>query len=209
MKAVLVTGHEDVDIRIDQIKQSTLFSGDNIMLCDNSIHRGSIRKYLRNSFPESIMLFGHGSPKGLFNSDFSELLINSDLVNILRNRQIVGQWCYASQFAHRYRLTGYFSSMYISNNWEANDTLNVIVSNDEVYELDLIYMSRLLDLIQNHWDKMAEWPDMMRDIAAEEMKNNPIVKFNYEGLEYFDGVNLPRSPRRRQWDVFRNGCCML
>ena len=62
-----------------------------------------------------IIITGHGDPQGLYNERWDGRVIDSSMVNLLRNKEIIGIWCYASEFANRYDLMGFFTSMFISN----------------------------------------------------------------------------------------------
>ena len=46
--------------------------------------------------PEKIVLIGHGTEYGLLNEQLNGYLINSEMVHLLRDKEIIGIWCNAS-----------------------------------------------------------------------------------------------------------------
>ena len=69
-----------------------------------------IEKYPR------IFMLGHGGPSGLFGPGY---LIGSQFGEILRGKTGLYVWCHAVEYAHRYKLTGLVSGMFISEVAEA------------------------------------------------------------------------------------------
>ena len=67
---------------------------------------------------ETLLCFGHGSPRGLFSHDFKGMLIDDKSVPLLVNREMIGIWCYASNFGIVHNLRGFFTYMFISNHEE-------------------------------------------------------------------------------------------
>ena len=128
---------------------------------------------------EPVLLLGHGSPYGLFDMRYG-LIINDSDANILKDRpNLVGIWCYASSYAHKHGLKGFFSGMFISEEPEAwvNDV------EAEAEEID-----------GKAWDFARRFGDMLRagksleEIAAELMKpchrDSELTRFNYERLTW-------------------------
>lgn len=70
---------------------------------------------------ERIIFIGHGTECGLLNQRLDGYIIDSKSVQFLRGKDIIGIWCSASCFAARYDLTGFFTSMFISNSDELVD----------------------------------------------------------------------------------------
>lgn len=67
---------------------------------------------------EKIVLIGHGTECGLLNQRIDGYIIDSRMVQFLRGKDVICIWCNASNFADRYDLTGFFTSMFISNTRE-------------------------------------------------------------------------------------------
>ena len=128
---------------------------------------------------EPVLLLGHGSPYGLFDMRYGLIIKDSD-ANILKDRpNLVGIWCYASSYAHKHGLKGFFSGMSISEETEAwvNDV------EAEAEEID-----------EKAWDFARRFGDMLRagkpleEIAAELMnpchRDSELTRFNYERLTW-------------------------
>lgn len=61
-----------------------------------------------------IIMLGHGSSSGLFDSLQKSYLVDGNLAGCLRDKECIGIWCYASEFAKKYSIPGFWSGMYIS-----------------------------------------------------------------------------------------------
>jgi len=68
---------------------------------------------------DKIIMLGHGSGDGLFSSHHDKFIIDSSFTNLLRQKKLIGIWCYAVDFADRHNLKGLFSGMIISEMDEA------------------------------------------------------------------------------------------
>lgn len=66
---------------------------------------------------DRIVMLGHGSNKGLFG--FNRLVIDSNLVYLLREKKCVCIWCNADEFVNKYELKGFYTGMIISEYEEA------------------------------------------------------------------------------------------
>lgn len=86
---------------------SGIYKGlDNITLCYNR-SKSNIKRILRITGDEPVMLLGHGTPQGLLNISQTGFAVGSEHVEWLRNRLVIGIFCYASDFADRYGLRGF------------------------------------------------------------------------------------------------------
>lgn len=127
---------------------------------------------------DRIIMLGHGSPTGLFNSQFDHI-IWSNQVYLLKSKICVGIWCHASDFAMKYDLKGFFTSMFISEVsesyhyqiWETQE--NITISN----ELFASNMAKLIDLpVDSMFSSISE---------AYSIENSELVRFNKEGFRCF------------------------
>jgi len=64
-----------------------------------------------------IMMLGHGDGYGLYG--FDRRIITSDLVYLLKEKEVVCVWCNADVFVEKYQLTGIYTGMIISEEYEA------------------------------------------------------------------------------------------
>ena len=167
----------------DATMLSCIYKGlDNITLCYNS-SKNNIKRILRITGDEPVMLLGHGTPQGLLNVSQNGFAVGSEHIECLRNRTVIGIFCYASDFADRYGLHGFFTSMFISNMEEA-----VILQRDaDCTEEDIASQQRLFcDMIRTLLvDRipMKQWPSILQGQADLSI---PFVRFNYEALTYYD-----------------------
>ena len=137
-----------------------------------------------------IIITGHGDPQGLYNERWDGRVIDSSMVNLLRNKEIIGIWCYASEFANRYDLMGFFTSMFISNVEEyvycGFDLLPT--TEEDINRENYKFAKQINDFIKN---------DIPISIWVEKLQNNcsdlNFVKYNYEALYYESKTNSERS----------------
>lgn len=162
---------------------SSIYDGlDNVMVCYNH-GKSNIKRLLRITGNEPVMLLGHGTPMGLLNISQNGFAVGSEHVEWLRNRPVIGIFCYASEFADKYGLQGFFTSMFISNMGEA-----IIEQRDQLATDELIASQQKLfcDRIRNLIDTntpLSQWVDILQSQADLSI---PFVRFNYEALCYFE-----------------------
>lgn len=153
---------------------------DNIIVSYNR-SKSNIKRLLRITGNEPVMLLGHGAPQGLLNISQNGFAVGSDSVEWLRNRDVIGIFCYASEFADRYGLRGFFTSMFISNMQEAIMEQRSQGATDEIisYQQEL-FCNRIRKLIDDKVP-LCLWPSSLQ---VEADWSIPFVRFNYEALTY-------------------------
>ena len=129
---------------------------------------------------DTIVLIGHGTDHGLLNKNLNGYFIDSGWVNLLRNKTIIGIWCNASNFADRYELTGFFTSMFISNAQELIDCGFQTFDNcDEVIRTqNQIFASRINQLLSTNIPS-RDWSKILFDSLDNEER---FVYYNYEAM---------------------------
>jgi hypothetical protein len=129
---------------------------------------------------DTIVLIGHGTDYGLLNKNLNGYFIDSGWVNLLRNKTIIGIWCNASNFADRYDLTGFFTSMFISNAQELIDCGFQTFDNcDEVIRIqNQIFASRINQLLSANTPS-KDWATILFDSLDNEER---FVYYNYEAM---------------------------
>ena len=138
---------------------------------------------------EEIWLLGHGTEWGLLDmhSKFGVLeIVGSKHVEFLRNKKVIGIWCNANIFAEKYKLTGLFSGMVISEMQEAFDW-GISTTKEEIAEENLNFASDLYQCIK-YADQLSEVPKMMRKRLEKESCSD-LVKFNYESIYWTEDGN--------------------
>lgn len=155
---------------------------NNITLLHNE-KKSSIKRVLRFTGNEPVMLLGHGNQLGLFNKLQNGYAVDSKCVQWLRNRPVIGIFCYASDFADKYGLHGFFTSMFISNMREAiieqrdYDATEEIISTQQT-----LFCDRIRELLIRN-TPMSKWPEILQSQADLSL---PFVRFNYEALTYYE-----------------------
>lgn len=84
----------------------------NTIVVDFSLSRKDLKTLI--NMCHRIIMLGHGSSSGLFDSLQKKYLIDSNLAECLKGKECIGIWCYASEFAKKYNIPGFWSGMYIS-----------------------------------------------------------------------------------------------
>ena len=142
---------------------------------------------------EPILLLGHGCPHGLYDMRHGLVIKDSDAALLKDRPNLVGIWCYASDYAHAHGLKGFFSGMFISEEPEA--WVNGVDADPE--EID--------DKAQDFSERFGE---MMRsgrpleEIAAELMdprhRDSELTRFNYCRLTWRPTGGEPLPPASAQ-----------
>lgn len=147
--------------------------------------RDEVEKLLRQHKDETFMFLGHGDSFGLWASDndfynMSNYVIDALNVDLLYNRDVIGIWCYASSFARKYNLRGFFTSMFVSNSSEAKFMGFGEHTNEYCNEQNVKFCEQINHLITENVN-MADWTDKLTH------DNVNFVNFNYNHLQYFYG----------------------
>ena len=145
--------------------------------------REELEKVLAENPTETFMCLGHGSPRGLFSADMHGFLLDRDNVHLLKDRDVIGIWCYASDFARLNNLRGFFTYMFISNAQECSYHRCGNYYNEVVYEQNRIFAEKVRGLIAKN-KPMEEWVDYLYESCDSSLD---FVDFNYSNLAYFDG----------------------
>lgn len=145
--------------------------------------REEVENVLRERPTERLMCLGHGTARGLFSHDFKGYLIDRNTIPLLQTREMIGIWCYASDFARLNNLRGFFTYMFISNPEEAFHHRCGKVSEEVVFEENRLFSQRVNNLIKED-APMEDWVERLVNSANT---NLDFVVFNYTNLSYFDG----------------------
>lgn len=161
---------------------SRIYEGlDNVTVYRNR-SKSNNKRILRITGDEPVMLLGHGTPGGLLNVSQNGFAVGAEHVEWLRNRPVIGIFCYASEFADRYNLHGFFTSMFISNMEEALFEQRYENATDEnISEQQILFCDRIRELILNN-TQLEQWPAILQSQADLSL---PFVRFNYEALTYY------------------------
>lgn len=180
-------------IHIDSEKDTAFLSkcyegiGDSIILYNPS--KAEVNKTLTDNPNATVMMMGHGGGGGLFSKDWRGCVIDYTNAHLLKDRECIGIWCYAKNFARNYGLKGYFTSMFISNGGEAKSFGYKDVTEEDVFNEVAIFAERVNALIKAE-TPLTEWVNALQEQADY---SKPYVEFNYSNMEYFDGTQKPLS----------------
>lgn len=144
--------------------------------------KSEVKRVLREHPNETVMLLGHGSSQGLFNGTMDGYLVGPNDVWLLRDRTVIGIWCYAAEFADRYGLHGFFTSMFISNLEEAIMNSFYNVEEKEITRELKLFCDRIHHLVRTN-TPLSEWVKYLQDRANI---FEGFVRFNYEALTYLE-----------------------
>lgn len=169
--------------------------------------REELEKVLAENPAETFMCLGHGSPRGLFSADMHGFLLDRDNVHLLKDRDVIGIWCYASDFARQNNLRGFFTYMFISNAQECSYHRCGNYYNEVVYEQNRIFAEKVRGLIAEN-KPMEEWVDYLYESCDSSLD---FVDFNYSNLAYFDGESnyAPQQLLDESWEdgtLWHNSC---
>lgn len=169
--------------------------------------RAELEKVLAENPTETFMCLGHGSPRGLFSADMHGFLLDRDNVHLLKDRDVIGIWCYASDFARLNNLRGFFTYMFISNAQECSYHRCGNYYNEVVYEQNRLFAEKVRGLIAEN-KPMEEWVDYLYESCDSSLD---FVNFNYSNLAYFDGESnyAPQQLLDESWEdgtLWHNSC---
>lgn len=171
-----------IDTMKDTARLKRLYEGiDNVTLLYNA-KRKRIDKELATNPDKLVMCLGHGSPHGLFGTGWNGYAIDSQNACYLKDKIVIGIWCYASEFADKNGLHGFFTSMFISNFSEA--LFHGFPNNNEediFNEID-VFVEQVKDFIINQVE-MKDWVNILQENCHKE---KDFVRFNYEALAFYD-----------------------
>ena len=129
---------------------------------------------------EPILLLGHGCPRGLYDFKNAALIIGNADAELLKDRpNLVGIWCYASSYAYKHGLKGFFSGMFISEPAEAQ--MNKVSASARMI------CKKTQDFCERFGEMMREGKPLA-EIAAELMdprhRDCELTRFNYDRLTW-------------------------
>jgi len=150
--------------------------------------KGQVRSMLREHPERPLILNGHGTPNGLLNKDWNGYVVDRRVVDILRKRScIIGVWCYASEFADKYDLKGFFTSMFISTQEEAVNEGFTHADPDDITKENQIFAKRLNRLCKDltFIDGRPSFDNWILELQRKADITKGFVRFNYEAMTIY------------------------
>lgn len=131
---------------------------------------------------DTLILIGHGTTHGLLHPDFHSgaYLIHENNINLIRARNIICMWCYASTFCENHNMHCFASSMFISNIEESYDNCIYGMTQEQINSCGRFFYAQLANLIENNIP-MQDW---VMQLGATMDIENPVDVFNRQGLWY-------------------------
>ena len=151
---------------------------------------------------ETILLLGHGSPHGLLDMRYGTVVGDADAV-LLRDRpNLVGIWCYASDYARNHSLKGFFSGMFISEEPEAWVN-GVEASAGEIDGKAWDFAGRFGDMLRSG----VPLEEIARELSDPRHRDSELTRFNYERLTYrrTGTESLPAPGAEEDWSGVYDG----
>ena len=164
--------------------------------------REELEKVLIENPTETFMCLGHGTSRGLFSADMRGYLLDRDNVHLLKDRDVIGIWCYASDFARLNNLRGFFTYMFISNSQEVSFHGFGIETDEFVFEQNQRFASKVNELIKNE-TPMEYWKEILFNSANR--VDVDFVNYNYSNLAYFDGKSNYVPPQQLLDESWEDG----
>lgn len=127
-----------------------------------------------------LLICGHGTEFGLFDPSMNDYCIDRSNVHLLSGREVIGIWCFAGNFADRYNLRGFFTSMFVSN---VNEALNLGFTADAetISRENAFFSAQVRRLIEDNVP-LSQWTGILQGNAHADI---PFVRYNYEALAYY------------------------
>lgn len=160
---------------------SVIYEGkDWTVITDTQFPKSKLKKAIQEH--DRIICLGHGTEHGLIamQSKWSwRQMIDSTLVYLLREKELVFVWCNADEFAKKYDLKGFITGMIISEDEEAN-MFSVNATEGEIYDSNVLFSKAVADSIDLP-------PHEMMENGLEIYKgDSDIIAFNRENFNVFD-----------------------
>ena len=128
---------------------------------------------------EPILLLGHGCPSGLLDMRYGIVIGDSD-AELLKDRpNLVGIWCYASSYAFKHGLKGFFSGMFISELPEA--IVNGVDASEEEIDDDAWNFAIRFGLLLRGGLTLEQTAGVLMDPCYME---SDLTEFNYSRLTW-------------------------
>ncbi len=148
---------------------SSIYDNKDWTVITNNISKKLLKEQIKNH--DRIVMLGHGTEDGLIG--FDRFIINSTLVYLLRDKNCVCIWCNADQFVDKYKLTGFYTGMIISE-IEESYLYSVLVSHDDLIKSNILFADAI--------KKSIDSGDILTEIKKYYIGDSSLIKFNSDNL---------------------------
>lgn len=142
---------------------------------------------------DNIIMLGHGCPSGLLDITYKSgrsCIIDHRHLPLLKGKNVIGFWCYAREFAIDNQLSGFFSSMWISEEIEAW-MCDICGFQQEYIRKECAKVATRINRLLADGVPLCEFPERLK---SQNDCHNDLTEFNYGGLAYFSPEDFPKSP---------------
>ena len=152
---------------------SVIYEDKDWTVIKNNASKSELKRQIKAH--DRIVMLGHGSNEGLYG--FGHLVIDSNFVYLLKEKQCVCIWCNADVFVKKYDLKGFYTGMIISEFEEAVMCCFYEVSLDEIEQSNILFSDAIKQAIDNQ-QMLSEAQLLYKS------DTNKIIMFNQENLYY-------------------------
>lgn len=154
------------------------------------ITRGMSKEEVINEIKihDHIIMCGHGSPSGLFAVNqftglgYMSYIIDSEVVDLFKGKQITSIWCYAKDFIVNNSISNSFmSGMFVSECAEAG-MMGFQASQKQVDESNWCFSKNLGEHILKTPEEI--YTAMQNGVYAKLAETNPVAAYNFDLLDY-------------------------
>ena len=178
---------EGLDSRVIELRLDERYSEERGRLDDPTIPYDSSRKEREEinraieSEEVTLIVCGHGSEEGCFSPTFDYTLSSSNK-DMIRAKRFIGIWCNALTFAKKNNVSGFFSSMFITNTVEADYLGMGNVGEERIKESERKFVNTLNSFLRNNIP-MDKWKEAFTCIVDA---TNEVEVFNFTSLGYME-----------------------
>ena len=176
---------EGLDARVIEIRLDDRYSEESRRIDDPTITYDSSRKEREEinraieSEEDTLIVCGHGTEDGCLSPHFDYTLSSSNK-DMIRAKRFIGIWCNALTFANKNNVSGFFSSMFITNTLEADYMGMGNVGKERIKESEMKFVNTLNSLLRNNIP-MDKWKEAFSSIIDT---SNEVEVFNFTSLGY-------------------------
>ena len=178
---------EGLDARVIELRLDERYSEERGRLDDPTIPYDSSRKEREEinraieSEEETLIVCGHGTEDGCLSPHFDYTLSSSNK-DTIRAKRFLGIWCNALTFAKKNNVSGFFSSMFITNTVEADYLGMGNVGEERIKESEMKFVNILNSFLKNNIP-MEKWKEAFTCIVDA---TNEVEVFNFTSLGYME-----------------------
>ena len=132
---------------------------------------------------DTLIVCGHGTWDGCYAPIWGYTLSYKNRDRI-KAKRVIGIWCNAATFAEEYKVPGFFSSMFISNQAEAR-YMGIFGEDDDSIQESERKFTLILNALLKGNIPMEEWCSVFK---ASIDRNNEVEDYNFSMLKYFPSI---------------------